>query len=206
MYKNFFKRIIDFFLAFTGLIMLSPIVLIVYLILLFINKGNPFFYQKRPGKNEKIFSIIKFKSMTDKKDSNGKLLPDADRVTKFGSFIRKTSLDEIPQLINIIKGDMSLIGPRPLRVHYLPYYTPEEKIRHSIRPGVTGLAQISGRNLLSWDDKLAKDIEYVNNLSFLTDISIFFKTIRKVFVYDNTLYDPNMLDLEELRKSSHQNS
>ena len=199
MYKNFFKRIIDFCFALIGLIILSPIVIVVYIILLFINKGNPFFYQKRPGKNEKIFSIIKFKSMTDEKDANGKLLPDADRVTKFGTFIRKSSLDEIPQLINIIKGDMSLIGPRPLRVRYLPYYTKEEQIRHSIRPGVTGLAQISGRNLLSWDDKLAKDVEYVNNLSFLTDLSIFFKTIRKVFVYDNTLYDPNMLDLKELR-------
>lgn len=201
MYKFFFKRIIDFVLAFTGLIILFPIALIVYIVLFFINKGNPFFYQKRPGKNEKIFSIIKFKSMTDKKDVNGKLLPDADRVTKFGSFIRKTSLDEIPQLINIIKGDMSLIGPRPLRVYYLPYYTKEEKIRHSIRPGVTGLAQVSGRNLLSWDDKLAKDVEYVNNLSFSIDFYIFFKTIRKVFEYDNTVYDPNMLDLKELRKT-----
>lgn len=201
MYKFFFKRIIDFVLAFTGLIILFPIALIVYIVLFFINKGNPFFYQKRPGKNEKIFSIIKFKSMTDKKDVNGKLLPDADRVTKFGSFIRKTSLDEIPQLINIIKGDMSLIGPRPLRVYYLPYYTKEEKIRHSIRPGVTGLAQVSGRNLLSWDDKLAKDVEYVKKLSFSTDFYIFFKTIRKVFEYDNTVYDPNMLDLKELRKT-----
>ncbi|MDO5980473.1 sugar transferase [Flavivirga spongiicola] len=202
MYKNFFKRIIDFFLAFTGLIVLSPIGIIVYLILLFINKGNPFFYQRRPGKDEKIFNIIKFKSMTDKKDENGILLPDADRVTKFGTFIRKTSLDEIPQLINIIKGDMSLIGPRPLRVRYLPYYTTEEKIRHTVKPGVTGLAQISGRNLLNWDDKLAKDVEYVKKLSFSNDVSIFFKTIRKVFVYDNTLYDPEMLDLKELRSNN----
>ncbi|GAA4944117.1 sugar transferase [Algibacter agarivorans] len=176
--------------------------MIVCLVILLINKENPFFYQKRPGKNEKIFSIIKFKSMTDKKDRNGKLLPNEERVTKFGSFIRKTSLDEIPQLINIIKGEMSLIGPRPLRVHYLPYYTEEEQIRHSVRPGITGLAQISGRNLLSWDDKLAKDIEYVNKLSFLTDVSIFCKTIRKLFIYDNTVYDPRMLDLDELRKPS----
>ena len=199
MYKEFFKRIIDLLIALTGLIILAPIGLIVYIILLFINKGNPFFYQKRPGKNEKVFSIIKFKSMTDKKDRNGKLLPDIDRVTKFGDFIRKTSLDEIPQLINILKGDMSLIGPRPLHVYYLPYYTNEEKIRHTVRPGVTGLAQVSGRNLLSWDDKLAKDIEYVHNLSFKNDISIFFKTILKVFVFNNTVYDPNMLDLKELR-------
>lgn len=199
MYKKFFKRIIDFSLALIGLIVLFPVGLIVYIVLLFVNKGNPFFYQKRPGKNEKVFSIIKFKSMTDKKDENGKLLPDADRVTKFGTFIRKTSLDEIPQLINILKGDMSLIGPRPLRVYYLPYYTEKEKIRHSIRPGITGLAQISGRNLLSWDDKLAKDVEYVENLSFINDVVIFFKTIRKVFVYNNTVFDPDMLDLKELR-------
>ncbi|WP_345191382.1 sugar transferase [Algibacter agarivorans] len=202
MYKVFFKRIIDFCAALVILIILSPIALIVCLVILLINKENPFFYQKRPGKNEKIFSIIKFKSMTDKKDRNGKLLPNEERVTKFGSFIRKTSLDEIPQLINIIKGEMSLIGPRPLRVHYLPYYTEEEQIRHSVRPGITGLAQISGRNLLSWDDKLAKDIEYVNKLSFLTDVSIFCKTIRKLFIYDNTVYDPRMLDLDELRKPS----
>lgn len=199
MYKFIFKRILDFFLALTGLISLAPIGLIVYIILLFINKGNPFFYQKRPGKDEKIFSIIKFKSMSDKKDKNGELLPDADRVTKFGTFIRKTSLDEIPQLINIVKGDMSLIGPRPLRDYYLPYYTEKEKIRHTVRPGVTGLAQVSGRNLLSWDEKLAKDVEYVENLSFSNDTVIFFKTIRKVFVYDNTVIDPDMLDLKELR-------
>lgn len=205
MYKIFFKRVIDFFLALIGLIALAPIGFIVYLILLFVNKGNPFFYQKRPGKGEKVFSIIKFKSMSDKKDENGKLLPDEDRVTKFGTFIRKTSLDEIPQLINILKGDMSLIGPRPLRVYYLPYYTEKESIRHTVRPGVTGLAQISGRNLLSWDDKLAKDVEYVENISFLNDASIFFKTIRKVFVYNNTVFDPNMLDLEELRSGKLKN-
>ncbi|GGZ70471.1 sugar transferase [Algibacter mikhailovii] len=202
MYRNYFKRIFDFLLALIGLIILLPIALIVYFTLVFVNKGNPFFFQERPGRNEKVFSIMKFKSMTDKKDENGKLLPDADRVTKFGTFIRKTSLDEIPQLINILKGDMSLIGPRPLRVHYLPYYTEKESIRHSIRPGVTGLAQISGRNLLSWDDKLAKDVEYVENLSFYNDLLIFFKTIRKVFDYDNTVFDPNMLDLEELRRGN----
>lgn len=202
MYKHFFKRIIDFISALAGLILLFPIGFIVYVILLFVNKGNPFFYQKRPGKNEKIFSIIKFKSMTDKKDANDKLLPNADRVTTFGAFIRKTSLDEIPQLINILKGDMSLIGPRPLRVHYLPYYTEKEKIRHTVKPGVSGLAQVSGRNLLSWDEKLAKDIEYVEHLSFLNDIAIFFKTIRKVFVYNNTVFDPHMLDLDELRSNN----
>ena len=205
MYKNIFKRPIDFILALTGLIILSPIVLIVYLLLLITNKGTAFFYQRRPGKDEKVFKIIKFKSMTDKKDKNGKLLPDSERVTKFGAFIRKTSIDEIPQLFNILKGDMSLIGPRPLRVRYLPYYNEREKIRHSVRPGVTGLAQISGRNLLNWDDKLAKDADYVENISFLNDVSIFFKTIRKVFIYDNTVYDPNMPDLKELRSGKMNN-
>ena len=148
MYHDFFKRIIDIVLAFFGLLILLPFFAVVFLILLFNNNGKPFFFQKRPGKDEKIFKIIKFKSMTDKKDRSGNLLPDSERVTTFGTFIRKTSLDEIPQLINIIKGDMSLVGPRPLRVRYLPYYTNEERIRHSIRPGVTGLAQVSGRNLL----------------------------------------------------------
>jgi undecaprenyl phosphate N,N'-diacetylbacillosamine 1-phosphate transferase len=205
MYKNIFKRPIDFILALTGLIILSPIVLIVYLLLLITNKGTAFFYQRRPGKDEKVFKIIKFKSMIDKKDKDGKLLPDSERVTKFGAFIRKTSIDEIPQLFNILKGDMSLIGPRPLRVRYLPYYNEREKIRHSVRPGVTGLAQISGRNLLNWDDKLAKDVEYVENISFLNDVSIFFKTIRKVFIYDNTVYDPNMPDLKELRSGKMNN-
>lgn len=201
MYNPFFKRIIDLFFALFGIILFIPLGLAIYIILVFVNKGNPFYYQTRPGKDTKLFSIIKFKSMSDKTDSSGKLLPDEDRVTKFGSFLRKTSLDEIPQLINIVKGDMSLIGPRPLRVHYLPYYTNEEKIRHTVKPGVTGLAQISGRNLLSWDDKLAKDIEYVKNLSFFNDAIIFFKTIRKVFIYNNTVFDPNMLDLEELRSN-----
>jgi lipopolysaccharide/colanic/teichoic acid biosynthesis glycosyltransferase len=205
MYKKKIKRPIDFILALTGLIILSPIFLTVYFLLIIVNKGNAFFYQRRPGKDEKIFKIIKFKSMTDKKDKNGKLLPDSERVTKFGAFIRKTSIDEIPQLFNILKGDMSLIGPRPLMVRYLPYYNEREKIRHSVRPGVTGLAQISGRNLLNWDDKLAKDVEYVENISFLNDVSIFFKTIRKVFVYDNTIYDPNMPDLKELRSGNINN-
>ncbi|MFV9551009.1 sugar transferase [Algibacter sp. PT7-4] len=201
MYKCFFKRLFDLIISTIGIIFLFPVGLLVYFVLLYINNGKPFFYQKRPGKNEIIFKIIKFKSMTDKKDEKGKLLPDEERVTKFGTFIRKTSLDEIPQLINIIKGDMSLIGPRPLRVRYLPYYSEKEKIRHTVRPGVTGLAQISGRNLLSWDNKLALDVEYVENISFLNDIKIFFKTIRKIFVYNNTVFDPNMLDLKELREN-----
>jgi len=200
MYKSIFKRLIDFFVSLLGLLVLSPIIIILIIILFFINNGSPFFLQERPGKNQNIFKIIKFKSMTDKKDSYGKLLPNEKRVTKFGKFIRKTSLDEIPQLINILIGEMSLVGPRPLRVHYLPYYTKEEQIRHTVKPGVTGLAQVSGRNLLSWDAKLAKDIEYVKNISFFNDTIILFKTIKKVLFPSNIEFSPDMLDLDELRK------
>lgn len=200
MYRFFFKRFFDFILALFGFIIVFPVFVFITLYLTITNNGKPFFFQKRPGKNENIFAIIKFKSMVDKKDSDGNLLPDNERVTNFGTFIRKTSLDEIPQLINILKGDMSLVGPRPLRVHYLPYYTEKEKIRHAVRPGITGLAQISGRNLLSWDKKLAKDVEYVENLSFLIDLIILLKTARKVFSYNDTFIDPNMLDLKELRQ------
>ena len=180
MYKHFFKRVFDFVLSLVGFLCLSPIFLIIWVILLLVNKGKPFYFQPRPGKNERIFKIFKFKTMTDKVDENGKLLPDELRVTKFGNFLRKSSLDEIPQLISIIKGDMSLIGPRPLMVRYLPYYTEEEKLRHSVRPGVTGLAQISGRNRLDWDTRLKKDIEYVNAMTLALDIKILYKTILKV--------------------------
>nr|WP_299381526.1 sugar transferase [Allomuricauda sp.] len=180
MYRFFLKRVLDLVLSIIGFIVLFPIFTIIWGILLFVNEGKPFFLQPRPGKNEKIFSILKFKTMTDKKGPDGKLLPDDLRVTKFGTFLRKTSLDEIPQLLSIIKGDMSLIGPRPLRVRYLPYYTKEEQIRHTVRPGVTGLAQISGRNLLDWDRRLQKDIEYVKNISLGLDLQILFKTALKV--------------------------
>ncbi|MFD0836310.1 sugar transferase [Mariniflexile aquimaris] len=200
MYRLFFKRFFDFILALLGFIIVFPVFVFITLYLTITNNGKPFFFQKRPGKNENIFAIIKFKSMVDKKDSNGNVLPDNERVTNFGTFIRKTSLDEIPQLINILKGDMSLVGPRPLRVHYLPYYTEKEKIRHTVRPGITGLAQISGRNLLSWDTKLAKDVEYVENLSFVNDLIILLKTVRKVFSFSDTYIDPNMLDLKALRQ------
>ena len=202
MYHDFFKRIIDIVLAFFGLLILLPFFAVVFLILLFNNNGKPFFFQKHPGKDEKIFKIIKFKSITDKKDRSGNLLPDSERVTTFGTFIRKTSLDEIPQLINIIKGDMSLVGPRPLRVRYLPYYTNEERIRHSIRPGVTGLAQVSGRNLLSWDEKLALDIKYVESISFVADLIILIKTIKKVLLPSGIELDPNLLNLDELRSKN----
>lgn len=148
--------------------------------LFFANNGKPFFFQKRPGLNERIFEIIKFKTMNDKRDKDGKLLPDAKRLTKIGSFVRKTSLDEIPQLINVLKGDMSLIGPRPLLTKYLPYYTEREKLRHTVRPGITGLAQINGRNNISWDDKLEMDAQYVEKISFTNDLKILLKTIQNV--------------------------
>ncbi|PQV50183.1 lipopolysaccharide/colanic/teichoic acid biosynthesis glycosyltransferase [Jejuia pallidilutea] len=203
MYKFFFKSILDFLIAFVGIVILLPLFLIIFIILLFINNGKPFFFQERPGKNERIFKIMKFKTMTDKKDSNGNLLPNEDRMTTFGSFLRRTSLDEIPQLINILKGDMSLIGPRPLRVHYLPYYTKEEAVRHTVKPGVTGLAQVSGRNALSWDDKLALDIKYVHTITFLNDFKILIKTFKKVFSGNEKIeLSSETLDLDELRKNS----
>ncbi|WP_418501173.1 sugar transferase [Flagellimonas sp.] len=206
MYKNFFKRTLDFVLSIVGFILLFPIFILIWFILLFINNGKPFFLQPRPGKNEKVFNIIKFKTMTDKKDASGKLLPDELRITRFGTFLRKSSLDEIPQLISIIKGDMSLIGPRPLRVRYLPYYTEEEKIRHTIRPGVTGLAQISGRNLLDWDTRLQKDIEYVNSLSFALDLKILYKTFLKVVSREDVALDSEigMPSFDDYRKSKIQ--
>ncbi|MGB6084298.1 sugar transferase [Moheibacter sp.] len=182
MYKNFFKRFIDFLLALLGFLLLSPVFLLVCIGLCFANKGKPFFVQHRPGKNERIFQIIKFKTMNDKKDAQGNLLPDAERLTKIGAFVRKTSLDEIPQLINVIKGDMSLIGPRPLLVQYLPLYNQEQKRRHEVRPGITGWAQVNGRNAISWKQKFEYDVWYVDNISFALDIRILFLTLKKVFI------------------------
>lgn len=182
MYKNFFKRFIDFFAALIGLILLSPIFIIVTVGLYIANEGKPFFFQLRPGMNERIFKIIKFKTMNDKKDANGDLLQDADRLTGIGGFVRKTSLDEIPQLINVLKGDMALIGPRPLLPQYLPLYNLEQKRRHNVRPGITGWAQVNGRNAISWKRKFELDVWYVEHASFLLDIKIFFLTIKKVFV------------------------
>ena len=181
MYKNYLKRIIDFLAAFFGLLLLSPIFIFVMIGLCFANQGKPFFFQARPGKNERIFKIIKFKTMNDKKDAQGNLLPDADRLTKIGSFVRKTSLDEIPQLINVLKGDMSLIGPRPLLIQYLPLYSVEQKRRHEVRPGITGWAQVNGRNAISWTKKFELDVEYVDNLSLMMDLQVFFTTFKKVF-------------------------
>ncbi|MCQ0112288.1 sugar transferase [Zhouia amylolytica] len=204
MYKKYIKRILDFTAALCGLIILIPIILLITIVLLFVNRGKPLFFQERPGKNERIFKIYKFKSMTDETDANGNLLPNDERVTKFGTFLRKSSLDEIPQLFNVLIGDMSLIGPRPLRVHYLPYYKKSERIRHSVRPGITGLAQVSGRNLLSWDDKLEKDIEYVENITFKNDFEILIKTFKKVIAPSDIDFEPHMLDLDTYRKLNNQ--
>lgn len=182
MYKNIFKRFIDFFAALVALILLSPIFIIVTIGLYFANSGKPFFFQLRPGMNARIFKIIKFKTMNDKKDVNGDLLPDADRLTGIGAFVRKTSLDEIPQLINVIKGDMSLIGPRPLLVQYLSIYNKYQARRHEVRPGITGWAQVNGRNTISWKKKFDYDVWYVDHISFLLDIKIIFLTVKKVFL------------------------
>lgn len=200
-YRFFFKRLIDLFTAILGLLVVFPVFVFLILVLAIVNKGTPFFVQKRPGRNEKIFSIIKFKTMTNAKDKNGNLLPDEKRLTTIGKLVRKTSLDELPQLLNIVKGDMSFIGPRPLLIRYLPFYSETEKIRHSIRPGITGLAQISGRNLLNWDDRLKKDIEYVENLHFGLDIKIFIKTIQKVITSKDVVVNPNSViqDLDAIR-------
>ena len=181
MYKHFFKRFFDFFIALIGLIVLSPIFIFVTIGLYFANQGKPFFFQSRPGLNAKIFKIIKFKTMNDKKDANGNLLSDAERLTPIGAFVRKTSLDEIPQLINVLKGDMAIIGPRPLLPQYLPLYNEVQKHRHDVRPGITGWAQVNGRNAISWTKKFELDVWYVDNLSFTTDINVFFTTFKKVF-------------------------
>lgn len=182
MYKTTIKPFLDFLAALIGLILLSPILVIVTLLLAIANKGKPFFFQTRPGENERLFSIIKFKTMNDKKDKKGNLLPDAERLTAVGKFVRKTSLDEIPQLLNVLKGDMSLVGPRPLLPEYLPLYTLEQKRRHEVKPGITGWAQVNGRNALSWSDKFKRDVEYVEQQSFVLDCKILFLTLKKVLV------------------------
>ncbi|WBX74141.1 sugar transferase [Tenacibaculum pacificus] len=180
MYKNIFKRVLDLLLTVIGFTILFPVFLGLVLFLAIANSGKPFFFQVRPGKDEKLFKIIKFKTMNDKKDINGNLLPDSERLTKVGNFVRKTSLDEIPQLLNVLKGDMSLIGPRPLLVSYLELYNDLEKTRHSVKPGITGLAQVNGRNTISWKEKFKYDVDYVENISFSLDVKIFLKTISKV--------------------------
>lgn len=181
MYRKYFKRLIDFFISLLALICLSPILLVVTIWLHFANKGaGAFFLQERPGKDAKIFKIIKFKTMTDERDANGNLLPDEVRLTKVGRFVRSTSIDELPQLINVLKGDMALIGPRPLLVQYLPLYSKEQARRHEVRPGITGWAQCHGRNAISWTEKFALDVWYVDHCTFKTDLKVIFTTINKV--------------------------
>ncbi|MFD2562439.1 sugar transferase [Aquimarina rubra] len=180
MYNSFIKRFLDFTLCFIGVLILSPIIMVLIILLAIANNGKPFFFQERPGKNGKVFKIVKFKSMNDKKDEKGELLPFEKRITKTGKFIRKYSLDEIPQLFNVIKGDMSLIGPRPLLVKYLPLYSDFQRKRHDVRPGITGWAQINGRNAISWDEKFKLDVWYTENLSFKLDLKIIFMTAKKV--------------------------
>ena len=181
MYRHFFKRIIDFCVALVALVCISPVLIVVAIWLHFANKGaGAFFLQERPGWQGKIFKIIKFKTMTDERDAEGNLLPDADRLTKVGRFVRSTSIDELPQLINVLKGDMALIGPRPLLPEYLPLYSPEQARRHEVRPGISGWAQCHGRNAISWTEKFRLDVWYVSHCTFLTDVKIIFLTIKKV--------------------------
>jgi undecaprenyl phosphate N,N'-diacetylbacillosamine 1-phosphate transferase len=180
MYKFFIKRILDFFVALAGLVLLSPLLLLVLVCLTIANRGKPFFFQLRPGKDGNIFKIVKFKTMNDKKDSLGKLLPDNQRLTKVGLFVRKTSIDELPQLINVLIGDMSVVGPRPLLPEYLTFYNDFQVKRHNVKPGITGWAQVNGRNAIGWDRKFELDVWYADNVSFILDVKIFFQTIVKV--------------------------
>ena len=204
-YREYIKRVLDFVFALLLLILLSPLLLVVTIWLHFANKGaGAFFTQDRPGKDEKIFRLYKFKSMTDERDAEGNLLPDADRITRAGRFVRSTSIDELPQLWNVLKGDMSFIGPRPLLVRYLPYYTEREHHRHDVRPGITGLSQVSGRNNLKWDERLEMDVKYVEELCFLLDLRIALNTVKKVFGQENivVVMDPTVnVPLDEYRRS-----
>lgn len=204
-YQNYIKRVLDFVFALLLLILLSPLLLVVTIWLHFANKGaGAFFTQERPGKDEKIFRLYKFKSMTDERDAEGNLLPDADRITRAGRFVRSTSIDELPQLWNVLKGDMSFIGPRPLLVRYLQYYTEREHRRHDVRPGITGLSQVSGRNNLKWDERLEMDVRYVEEICFILDIRIAIDTIKKVFGQENivVVMDPTVnVPLDEYRRN-----
>lgn len=203
MYKNCIKRCLDFLLSLCAIIILSP-VLLVLSVLVRTKLGSPvFFRQERPGRNEKIFTLCKFRTMTDERDENGELLPDSVRLTKFGKFLRATSLDELPELFNILKGDMSIIGPRPLLVSYLPYYSGREKLRHSVRPGLTGLAQVSGRNFIDWDRRMEKDVEYVEHLTFAMDLKVLWMTVKTVLGHsEEVAEDTNAVEgnFAELRK------
>jgi len=206
MYARFFKRPIDFLLSLIAIILLSPILLILTILGAIKMKGNPFFTQDRPGKDEKIFKLIKFRTMTNEKDKNGELLPDEKRLIPYGRFLRSTSLDELPELFNILVGQMAIIGPRPLLVRYLPYYTETERHRHDVRPGLTGLAQINGRNLVKWDQRLAYDIQYVSNICFVLDFKIFCQTIKKVIAKEDISVDTDAVEtyLDVERKLQHE--
>lgn len=207
MYKKYIKRLVDIVCATLAIVVFSWLYIIVA-ILVRVKLGSPvLFKQERPGKDEKIFKLYKFRTMTDKRDENGELLPDNVRLTKFGSFLRKTSLDELPEAFNILKGDMSVIGPRPLLVEYLPYYTETEKLRHSVRPGLSGLAQVNGRNLISWEDRLKLDVEYVQNITFLNDVKIILKTAKKMLVKEGVAEDTNAAEgnFAQLRREQEKN-
>lgn len=194
MYAKYFKRVIDFCLSLIGLIVLSPLLLLLMLLGSVFMSGNPFFTQERPGKDEKIFKLIKFRTMDNRRDKDGNLLPDEVRLNKYGRFLRSTSLDELPELINILKGDMAIVGPRPLLVSYLPWYTEIEKHRHDVRSGLTGLAQVNGRNFLDWDHRLAMDVEYVQDITFVGDVSIVLKTALKFVKKQDIAVDTNKVE------------
>ena len=200
MYSTIIKPTFDFLIALTALLVLSPILLVAMGCLWFANDGNPFFYQLRPGKGERLFKIIKFKTMNDRRDANGALLPDAERLTPIGAWVRKTSLDELPQLLNVLKGDMSLIGPRPLLPQYLPLYNATQKRRHEVKPGITGWAQVNGRNAISWEKKFELDVFYVTHLSFGLDMKILLLTVKKVFVREG-ISQEGQATMEEFRGS-----
>ena len=194
MYAKYLKRLLDFMLSLAAIIILSPVLLILTIVGAVKMKGNPFFTQDRPGLHEKVFKLIKFRTMTNEKDKNGMLLPDEKRLNGYGRFLRSTSLDELPELFNILKGDMSIIGPRPLLVQYLPYYTEKERHRHDVRPGLSGLAQVNGRNLVKWDQRLAYDVEYVESLTFMGDIRIVIQTIKKVLAREDIAVDTDTVE------------
>ena len=209
MYAKYLKRVIDFLLSLTALIVLSPLLLVLIVLGTVFMKGNPFFVQKRPGKNEKIISLLKFRTMTNEKDEEGKLLPDEIRLVSYGKFLRSTSLDELPSLINILIGNLSIIGPRPLLVEYLPWYTETEKHRHDVRPGLTGWAQVNGRNTVSWDRRFELDVEYVNNISFRFDLKIFLMTIQKVLkrsdiAEDTRIVEGNFADIRKKKMETEE--
>ena len=201
MYRHFFKRIIDFCVALVALVCISPVLIVVAIWLHFANKGaGAFFLQERPGLHGKIFKIIKYKTMTDERDAEGNLLPDKDRITAVGKFVRKTSIDELPQLINVLKGDMALIGPRPLLPEYLPFYTERERLRHTVRPGISGWAQVNGRNHVLWEERFEYDAYYAEHLSFAMDIRIIIMTFKKVIQRKDIEASPNLMNFDEYRR------